>query len=120
MTITSFSERNIVFNAVEEGDTLDDLFDFASEHVDTWGRGQVLWDMTLFDFPSLDSNSVRSLVNRGAPLSEKRSGLKTAILVDSVLGFGMMRMLQLLAEEQFKFHFGVFRNRDEAIEWLNG
>ncbi len=119
MTITSFSESNIVFNAVEEGDTLDDIFDFVSKYVDTWERRQVLWDMTLFDFPSLDSNSVRSLVNRGAPLSEKRSGLKTAILVNSMFGFGMMRMLELLSNGEFKFEFGVFRNKDAAIKWLN-
>ena len=55
---------SVVVNAVEEGHTLDDIFDFVSDHVDSWGSRQVLWDLTLLGFQSIDSHSVRSLVDK--------------------------------------------------------
>ncbi len=122
MAITSVFESNIVVNTIEGSDTLDDILDFVSDsgRIDSWETRQVLWDVTLFDFPSIDSASVRSFVSRGTSLAaqEQRSGLKTAILVNSDLGFGMMRMLQILAEEHFKFELRVFRDRDLAVKWL--
>jgi len=119
MSITISIETNIVVNAAEKGDTFDDIIDFISDHIESWRRHQVLWDMTLFDFQSIDSHSIRSLVRKGIPLSKKRFGLKTAILVNSDLAFGMMQMLQLLAHEQVKVEIGVFRDKDQATKWLN-
>ncbi len=119
MSITSVIESGVVINAVEECDTFDDIFDYVAQHVDAWVNRQVLWDMTLFNFQSIDSQSIRSFIQKGASLSEKRLGLKTAFLVDSDLAFGMMRMLQILAEESLKIEFGIFRSKDEALRWIS-
>ena len=40
------------------------------------------------------------------------------ILVDSDVGFAMMRMLQILAEGKIQIEFCVFRDRSEAEAWL--
>ena len=54
MSITSVIESGVVINAVEECDTFDDIFDYVAQHVDAWVNRQVLWDMALFNFQSID------------------------------------------------------------------
>jgi hypothetical protein len=119
LSISSVNETGIIINSVEESDTLDDIIGYITQHVAEWSSHQVLWDLTLLDFNVINSESIRSLIQKGLSLSEKRTGLKTALLVDNDLGFGMMRMLQILSEERLKIEFGVFRGKDEALEWLN-
>ena len=62
---------------------------------------------------------VRAFVWRSASFSEKRTGLKAALFVDSDVGFGLMRMMQLFADKQFKFEFEVFRDKEQALHWLS-
>ena len=118
MSTTSVNESGVIINEAEEFDTVDDIIDFVAQHIHEWVNHQVLWDMTLFDFLSIDSQVISYIIRKAAPLSEKRSGLKTAILVESDLGFGMMRMLEMMGDEDIKMDIGVFRNRDEALNWL--
>ena len=109
----------MVINTIGEGDTLDDMYTFISERVETWGQRHVLWDMTLFDGQSVSGDVRRAHIEKGEFLSEKRSGLKTAMFADTDLAFGTLRMLQLMSEEKFKFTMKIFRNKVEAVEWLN-
>ena len=51
-------------------------------------------------------------------MSEKRKGLKTAVVAQSDLGYGMMRMLSIMAEGKFQFQLETFRSLSEAITWL--
>ncbi|MDP6634801.1 MAG: hypothetical protein QGG42_07885 [Phycisphaerae bacterium] len=120
MSITSVIERGVVVNTVEQVDTFGDIFDFIANHIDSWKENQVLWDIRRFDFESIDSRSIRSFLRTAASVSETRSGMKTAIFVDSDIGFGMMRMLQILAEANIPVELGVFRNKERAIAWLHG
>ena len=119
MSFTCIVESNFVINTAEEGDTLDEIFDFISNNRESWGSRHVMWDMTLFDSQSINPQSVLSFIQQSASLTERRSGLKNAILVPSDLGFGMARMLKILGDGQFKAELGVFRDRDCAIKWLN-
>lgn len=74
--------------------------------------------MTLFDFNTLSSNDVRVFVNRAKDSSRFRKGAMTAIVAGHDLGFGMMRMLQMLSEGQFEMELSVFRESLEAYRWL--
>ena len=120
MSISSVIESGVVLNSVDASDTFEDIFFFVGRHVDSWGESQVLWDLTLFDFESTHTHSIASLVSRGALMSQKCSGLKTAVIVCSDLGFGMMRMFQSMAEEKIQIEFGVFRTKPDALAWLSG
>jgi len=119
LSITSIYEAGVVINSVEDVDTLDDILDYVVQHVDAWGNSQVIWDMNLFNFQSICADSIHSFVSRAKPLSEKRPGIKNAIIVDSDLGFGMMRMLGMLSENNLKITINVFRSKDQALQWLN-
>ncbi len=118
MSITSAHEAGVVINSVEACDTFNDVLEYASQNIDEWGNNQVLWDFHLFDFDSIDTIAIRSFVKRAKILSNKRPGLKTALIIDSDLGYGMLRMLQMLSEETFKFTINVFRNSEQALQWL--
>jgi|TARA_Y100000310_G_scaffold281529_1_gene302040 hypothetical protein len=100
-------------------DAVDGEFeDFASSNPDLMNHN-ILWDLTDYDFLQLDPQSVYVLAGKFPELSSGfRPGLKRAILVKSDLGFGMMRMLELLSEDSISTVLNVFRNREEAIEWL--
>ena len=118
MSITSTYEGSVVVNSVEDDDSLVDILDYASRHIDEWRKCQVIWDMTLLNFQELSGESIRSFILRGASFTKKRSGMKTALLVDSDLGFGMMRMLQIIAEDKVHVIFKVFRSKGQALQWL--
>ena len=119
MSITTIIDADVVINSVGDSEAFEDILEYLAQNLGTWGNRQVLWDVTSFNFQSVGPQSIRSLISDGISLSEKRSGLKTAILVDSDLGYGMMRMLQILAEERFKTSLGLFRSKDQALEWLS-
>ncbi len=93
--------------------------DYYSCHVDAWGNKPSIWDMNLFNFVSIDLNSIHYFISKIKPPSEKRAGMKAALVVDSDLGFGMMRMLGMLSENTLKVTIHVFRSKDQALQWLN-
>ena len=117
MSITSTSEADVVIISVKDDNKFESILDYMSTRMDEWGKSQVLWDMTLYNFQSIDSVSIRNFISRSKSLSEKRAGIKNAILVDSDLGFGMMRMLQLIAEDKLEVVLNVFRNKEKALQW---
>jgi hypothetical protein len=118
MGITSSIEQNTIVNTAGSDVTLEEIFGYISRNIAAWTGKQILWDLRAFDFTSIDSQTIRSFLGPAAPLSETRRGLRTAILVESDVGFGMMRMLQILSEGKIQIELGVFRDRTEAFAWL--
>ena len=118
MNIKSTTKSGTVFNVIGHGDTLEDFLDYVKQHIDEWTEYQVMWDLSALDFARIDSSSIRNLIRKGQEVSRKRSGMKTAFLVESDLGFGMMRMFQLIADQDIDIEFSVFRNSEDAICWL--
>ena len=119
MPTTSFDISGIVINVAQKTDTLDDIIDYVSQHIESWVDCNIIWDATLLDWESISSQSIRALAQNVILLSNKRLGSKTAIFVDSDVGFGMMRMLQMLADEKNKITFRVFKTKNQALSWLN-
>ncbi len=118
MSITSTYEADVVIVSVVDDNKFESILDYMSTRIDEWGNSQVLWDMTLYNFQSIDSVSVRNFISRSKSIAKKRAGIKNAILVDSDLGFGMMRMLQLIADDKLQVVLSVFRNKEKALQWL--
>lgn len=119
MSIKTVIESGVVVNTIDNGDKLEDIGLYIAQNICEWEKMPVLWDVENFRFETLDPEKIRTFIRKKALLSQKRSGLKTAILVENDLGYGMMRMFQVIAETNIKIKFGVFRTKDEAFEWIN-
>ena len=63
-------------------------------------------------------HEVRELAGHISTLAKNGSLGPTAIVTQNDVFFGMARMFQILSELQGGPSFGVFRKRDEALEWL--
>ena len=118
MTISHLSKDNIVINALEDGDDFGDFLRFIDTHIHTWKDVNVLWDMNKLDFDNVSSDAIRQLIHEGRHAARHRPNMKTAYVVHSDLGFGMMRMFALLAETDLPIIFSVFRDRDTATAWV--
>jgi len=119
MGIRTDIDGHVVTNTPEPGVTSEEIFLYAAAHIEDWEFKQVVWDLSHFDFMSVDARTLRLFVERAAKMSTKRKGRKTALVVQSEVGFGMMRMLQILAEDKVQVTFGVFRDLAGALRWVN-
>ncbi len=115
MFVTARIEHDLVFNAIEEGDTLKDIYEYVSNHVDSWGRRIIIWNTWSLNFDSIDSESIQSFVQQGTQFPKKRTGLKTAMFDNSDHAYRMMRMFQIIAEGRMKIVYGAFICKS----WIN-
>jgi len=118
MSVSTIIEDNIVFNkpGPESGD--EDIFNYAVGNLENWSTLDVVWDLEHFDFHGMKSETVRLFAERAVGMAEWREGRKTAVIVKSELGFGMMRMLQIMGGDRFSFTLAVFRDRESALAWI--
>ena len=66
--------------------------------------------------PALSSDEVRGIVAVLRKHAEEEPLGPTAIVVDSDVGFGMVRMLEMLVDDVCEIH--AFRDMNEAERWL--
>ena len=118
MTITSTKMGDIVVNVMGEGDDFVTFREFVMVHTVEWTEVGILWDMNRMDFGKVTSASVRRLIFEGREAAKPRANLKTAFVVGSDVGFGMMRMFCMVAESELPIIFNVFRDEASAITWL--
>ena len=80
----------------------------------------VLWDFREGSLASLSSKDLQMIVQRGAQFADRRKGGRTAIVCSKEVDYGLGRMFQTFASLQhIPFEINVFRNLEEAVEWLN-
>jgi hypothetical protein len=99
------------------------VFSQVNEQILTFLSGTptrfVLWDLRGGTVGHLSADDMRRLVTNGAPLAHKRSGGRTAILVDNTLDHGLARMFGIFAElYHIPFAISVFRDHAAAMDWL--
>ena len=119
MISSHITQSGVVINSIEATETADDIIDYIATHVNSWTDSHILWDMTPFDFLTLNSQNIRVALDKLASMNNLHPRVKRAILVDSDLGFGMMRMLQLLSDGVLSVEINVFKDQDLALKWLN-
>ncbi len=119
MGFSTVIEQGIVFNTAAEGASLDDFLEYVTANIQDWRTLPVCWDMSKLDYESLTGDTVRNVIYRAGDVASVRAGLKTAFTVDHDLGFGMMRMFQMIADEQLPIEFRVFRDKESAVAWLS-
>jgi hypothetical protein len=98
-------------------------FSQVNEHIQNFLKGTptrlVLWDLRKGSLMMLSQADLKRLVSESAPHAQRRCGGRTAILVDSIVDFGLARMFEIIAEVyHIPFAIAVFRHRDKAMEWL--
>ncbi len=78
-----------------------------------------LWDFRLADLSSFYSAELESTILMIEKNIEMRQGGKSALLVDSDVGFGLARMLETNWElTDLPMEMRAFRKYDEAVAWL--
>jgi len=72
-------------------------------------------DFTAATLGDITADEVRMLAGSGpfSPTSRR------AFVNNSLLGFGLSRMFELLSEARGDLHVRVFRDREEALAWLH-
>lgn len=73
-----------------------------------------IWDMREFDFVSFDIQVAEVLTNTRKKFTSRR-GAMIAYVVASEVGYGMMRMFQIMTETEDTS--AVFYDYDKAMEW---
>jgi len=97
-------------------------FSELSEHLDAEERERALDLTELFDArgatTDITADQIKQLVRRAAETARRTALGPTAIVTHDDFVFGMARMYSILVENVAPV--GVFREREPAIEWLEG
>lgn len=77
---------------------------------------RTLWDLRQLDFNEIDRSFEEMLIDFRRGFRERRE-TRLAFVVANDLGYGMMRMYQILSDD-LPQQIGVFREYSEAEDWL--
>jgi hypothetical protein len=81
---------------------------------------EVLWDIRRGTLTALSAQDLRRIVQRAGPLTQVRSGGRTAIVCSREVDFGLCRMFQTFAEQaEVPFEIHVARDIEVARRWLH-
>ena len=118
-TITTKLENEIVINSVVDDITVDGLMSHTRENIENWIGKPVLWELSKANLGNISTEEWKGIIQKIGHLSQKRKGEKTAFVSSEDLPFGMLRMFEIMAEnEELAIHFQTFRDINEAKEWL--
>jgi len=126
MPITSQVDKtkNLVIYTLTGELTLDDI---QSTIKSFWEAHELtlnaLWDARrakLTNLESSDMESITALIGQYTHRFEEREGGKSAVVASSDLQYGLSRILGTLYEiKDFPTKLQIFRQMDEAMEWLD-
>ena len=77
-----------------------------------------LWDLREADFTEVEPHEVRGLMEMVKGHWGKNDTAKSALLVTKDLDFGLARMYEMLMDGGTAGSVMVFRDYNEAVEWL--
>lgn len=84
-----------------------------------WRPGNTfLGDLTAFDTKHLTKDEVREIANLTAIYKKKLGPMRCALLVESHLGFGLVRMWMTFVDNSTEFTTDVFMSKEKAMSWL--
>ena len=119
--ITTSRETDYVVNKVVGRVTIQELLEYAQQHVDVWLSDPVLWDLTEAKMAADESDykAVNHILSNIHDLAESRRGKKTAFFAPDPLAYGMLRMAITIVEcSEYRLVASVFTDLDLAISWL--
>ena len=118
MSIKTIIEPEYIVHIPDSTETLEKILTYITDNFDLWKDKNTLWDVREFNFNNLNHEIMESFTEKIIPVTKSREGLKTAFVVKDDLAFGMTRMLQMLYTEKLHMDVNIFKNMDDAIDWL--
>jgi hypothetical protein len=118
MSIKTTIEETYAILTPDEGEDLQSILSYISQNIDLWKDKDTLWDIRTLSFRDVSSEALREFTEKIQQVTKVREGLKTALVVDNDLSFGMTRMFQLQYNEKVNIKAKIFMDRDEAFIWL--
>jgi hypothetical protein len=118
MAIKTAFKNEYIINKPDSTETLDSILHYISDNIHAWRDKNTLWDLSELDFTSIGPDEIKTFSEKVGPVTKVREGLKTAFVVDSDLTFGMIRMFQTLYNDKISIEVQVFKNQNDAIQWL--
>jgi hypothetical protein len=117
--ISTKVEDQIVINSFIGEITVDGVMHYVQENIEDWIGKPVLWEVSKASFSNISTEEWKKFPRNLGPLSEKRKGSKTALVASEDFPFGMLRMFEILAEnEKLAIQFQTFRDINKAKAWL--
>jgi hypothetical protein len=114
-------KRNIRFHKIDGLINIGELKDMLASFYkspDYDPDMNVLWDLREADFSSITSEDVASFAGMIEKYWGQGKKSKAALIVSRDLDFGLSRMYELLLTASSPNRVIVFRNYDDAEEWL--
>ncbi len=120
--ITDINQKIDFTEHIATGDVRDDdMFSAQKEFYENGPTRFQLWDMTGCVMTGITMGGMRTFIERAAQYGKVRENGKTAVIVSSQLQFGLARTAEAFGEfSSIPFAFQVFKDRAEALAWLNG
>lgn len=116
--ITVSEIRDILVNKTSEESSFRTIFEHIKTNSHSNLNRDTIWDMQLFNFNDSSAIELQSFISQTSEFSFGRNDKKVALVSRSDLGFGMLRVLETLSDEEYGFTTMVFREIDDAIEWI--
>ena len=116
--------HDAIFEVATSGDAnLQGFIDYVKvilEHEEWKPGGRILSDHTELNSGPLTVDDVRGIAYLASKYNEKFGNAKLATVVSRDLEYGMARMWEVYVEsEDWHVSEKLFRDRDEALAWLN-
>ncbi len=118
MTISLKSEQGLNQITVSSRATLEDIVVFSRENMSSLQGKPSLWDFEAFDVSAVNTKTVSAYIQKTIRINQPRRGDKAAHFASRDDIFGLLRMYQQLRELDGKVIVGIFRSRQEALDWL--
>lgn len=112
-------EKNILYGSIEGRYVIKEIRQVVKDITESEEFSpdvRTLWDMRKVDFAETDPLLITEAVTIRNESPERRKA-KLAFIVDSELGFGMMRMYELLSDASLE-NVMVFKDYSEGESWL--
>lgn len=106
---------------IATGDVCDsEMFAAQTEFYENGPTRLQLWDMSRCAVKEVTIGGMRTFIERAARQGKVRKNGRTAVIVSSQLQYGLARMAEIFGEfAHMPFEFRVFKDREEAVDWLN-
>lgn len=112
--------RNFTTLAIVGPVTLDEMIKVVDDFYAEESTRYTLWDLSQSDLSNVKPDEILKFIQKAAEsgLVHERDG-RTAIFASDDLQYGLGRMAETYADcEDFPYGMGLFRSREEAMDWL--